>query len=147
MPRVQIADRRIRVGDEQRALLAGEVHYWRLDPVVWPAVLRRSRELGLEVVSTYVCWDFHEIAPGQFDFDGQTNARRNLLAFLELVRSEGFWLLLRPGPYIYAEWPNSGAPERVVGWHRLHASFVQEAKVWMRSVVDAVMPYLATRAG
>src|SRR5438874_4468173 len=89
MPDVRIADRRIWVGDEDRVLLAGEVHYWRLDPVVWPAVLRRSRELGLEVLSTYVCWDFHEIAPGEFDFDGQTTARRDLVAFLELVRSEG----------------------------------------------------------
>src|SRR5690348_5470912 len=98
MSQVRIAEQRIWVGDEHRALLAGEVHYWRLEPSVWPAVLRRSRELGLDVLSTYVCWDFHEIGPGQFDFDGQTNARRNLLAFLELVRREGFWLLLRPGP-------------------------------------------------
>ena len=114
MPRARIADRRIWVGEQSRALLSGEVHFWRLDPRTWPSVLARARELGLEMLSTYVCWDFHELAPGRFDLEGETDPRRNLAAFLELVRDEGLWLLLRPGPYIYAEWPNSGVPERVV---------------------------------
>ena len=64
MPAVRIADRRVWVGDASRTLLSGEVHYWRLDPRLWPTVLRSCRELGLKVLSTYVCWDFHELAPG-----------------------------------------------------------------------------------
>src|SRR5919199_3002194 len=147
MPRVRIADRRIWVGEQSRALLSGEVHFWRLDPHTWPSVLARARELGLEVVSTYVCWDFHELAPGQFDLRGETNPRRNLGAFVELARDEGFWLILRPGPYVYAEWPNSGVPERVVAWHRLHPSFQREAAAWMAAVVQTVRPFLASQAG
>jgi len=147
MPRVRIADRRVWVGEQSRALLSGEVHFWRLDPQVWPAVLARARELGLGLLSTYVCWDFHELAPGRFDLDGETNPRRNLAAFLELAGQEGFWLLLRPGPYIYAEWPNSGVPERVVRWHRLHPSFQREASAWMTAVVDTVRPFLASHGG
>jgi hypothetical protein len=99
------------------------------------------------VVSTYVCWEFHELAPGQFDLRGQSHPRRNLLAFLELAREAGMWLVLRPGPYIYAEWPNSGVPERVVRWHRLHPSFQREAAAWMAAVVEEVTPFLATQAG
>jgi hypothetical protein len=147
MARVHIAERRIWVGEESRALLSGEVHFWRLDPGVWPTVLARTRELGLDVVSTYVCWDFHELAPGRFDLRGESHPRRDLVAFLELVRDEGLWLVLRPGPYIYAEWPNSGVPERVVRWHRLHPSFQREASVWMAAVVEAARQFLATRAG
>src|SRR5206468_697403 len=112
MPGVRIAERRIWVGDESRALLAGEVHYWRLDPAVWPDVLARVRELGVNVVSSYVCWDFHELAPGAFDFTGATDPHRNLVGFLDLLWREGFWALVRPGPYVYAEWRNSGIPER-----------------------------------
>src|SRR5688572_7489845 len=119
MPAVRIAENRVWVGDESRALLSGEVHFWRLDPSVWPAVIDRAGALGLRILSTYVCWDFHEVAPGKFDLLGETDPRRNLGAFLELVQQAGMWLLVRPGPYIYAEWPNSGIPERVVQWHRL----------------------------
>ena len=72
--------------------------------------------------------------------------RRNLHAFLELADAAGFWVLLRPGPYIYAEWPNSGIPERLVRFHRPHPEFVREASVWMAAVVDTA-PFLATRGG
>jgi Glycosyl hydrolases family 35 len=147
MPAVRIADRRIWVGDQSRPLLSGEVHFWRHDPEFWPALIRGARELGLDVLSTYVCWDFHELAPGRFDFSGASNPRRNLIAYLELVQREGFWLLLRPGPYIYAEWPNSGVPDRVVQWHRLHPEFQREASRYMASVAETVRPWLATHGG
>jgi hypothetical protein len=147
MPAVRIAERRLWVGDASRALLSGEVHFWRLDPEVWPAVLDRVVELGLNIVSTYVCWQFHELGRGEFDFDGRTNPRRNLLAFLDLAASRDFWVVLRPGPYIYAEWPNSGIPDRTVQWHRLAPQFVEEARLWMSAVVEATRGRLATRSG
>src|ERR1051325_3240406 len=147
MPDVRIADRRIWVDEQSRPLLSGEVHYWRLAPSVWPDVLARARELGLRIISTYVCWDFHEVSPGDFDLIGRTDGQRNLGAFLDLAQRNGFWVLLRPGPYIYAEWPNSGPPERVVRWHRLHPTFLAEAEKWLAAVVDVVRPYLATRGG
>ncbi|MBV9599128.1 MAG: beta-galactosidase [Chloroflexi bacterium] len=147
MPAVRVAERRVWVGQESRALLSGEVHYWRLDASAWPAVLERVRDLGLDIVSTYVCWNFHEVASGEFDFAGGRDARRHLGAFLRLAADRGMWVLLRPGPYIYAEWPNSGIPERLVKYHRLHPEFVREAKTWMAAVVDLARPFLATSGG
>jgi hypothetical protein len=151
MPAVRIAERRIWVGEQPRALLSGEVHYWRLDPTVWPTVLQRVRELGLDIVSTYVPWNFHELSGPStsraFDFTGASDSRRDLRAFLRLASESDFWVLLRPGPYIYAEWPNSGIPDRVVPFHRLHPEFVREAKLWMAAVVDAARPFLAMRGG
>jgi len=147
MPEVRIAERRLWLGNASRALVSGEVHYWRLDPGTWRDILRQVRRMGLDVISTYVCWAFHECAPGAFDFVGQTNPRRDLLGFLELAEREGFWILLRPGPYIYAEWPNSGIPERVVQYHRLHPEFIDEARTYMAAVVEATRAKLATHAG
>ncbi|HEV7665257.1 MAG TPA: beta-galactosidase [Chloroflexota bacterium] len=147
MSNVGIADRRIHVGRQSRALLSGEVHYWRLEPSLWPTILRSVRALGLDVLSTYVAWNFHERAPGEYDFVGRGEPRRNLLGFLELAQREGFWVLLRPGPYIYAEWPHSGIPERFVQWHRLHPNFKRAARGWMSAVVQAARPYLATVGG
>ncbi|MBV9577563.1 MAG: beta-galactosidase [Chloroflexi bacterium] len=96
MPEVRLGERRLWVGDQNRALLSGEVHYWRLDASVWPAVLERVRELGLDIVSTYVCWQFHELPDGGLDLVGQSEPRRDLPAFLKLAARLGLWVVLRP---------------------------------------------------
>src|SRR5437762_13741484 len=101
MTEVTIAERKIRVGDTSIPLISGEVHYWRLDPQSWRGILRRVKEMGINTVATYVCWEFHEIEPGHFDFHGETDPRRDLVGFLDLLTEEGFWIIFRPGPYIY----------------------------------------------
>src|SRR5215207_3569274 len=147
MTTVSIAKKKIWVDDLDIPLLSGEVHYWRLDPANWRAVLRRAREMGLQTLATYVCWDFHEIEPGRYDFRGETDPRRNLLGFLDLLTDEGFWIILRPGPYIYSEWRNNGVPEDAARLHRLDPVFQQRSQPYMQAVVQATQPYLATRGG
>jgi hypothetical protein len=147
MPNVRIDQQRIWVDSESRPLLHGEVHYWRLSPARWSAILDAVGELGLDMVSSYVCWDFHELSPGEFDFSGRTDAQRNLVGFIALVASKGMWLVLRPGPYIYAEWRNSGVPDYAVQYHRAHPEFRRAAERYMTAVVEVFKPYLATRGG
>ena len=147
MTSVKIVDKKIWVDETAIPLLSGEVHYWRLDPANWRPVLQRAREMGLQVIATYVCWDFHEIEPGRYDFRGETNPRRNLLGFLDLVTVEGFWIILRPGPYIYSEWRNNGVPDDAARLHRLDPAFRIRAEPYMRAVVEAVFPYLVTNGG
>jgi hypothetical protein len=147
MRTVRIAEKKVWVDDVGIPLLSGEVHYWRLDPANWLPVLRRAREMGLQVIATYVCWDFHEIEPGQYDFRGETDSRRNLLRFLDLLTDEGFWIILRPGPYIYSEWRNNGVPDDAARLHRLDPAFQERAKPYMQAVVEATKSYLATNGG
>jgi len=147
MTTVSIAKKKIWVDDLDIPLLSGEVHYWRLDPANWRAVLGRAREMGLQTLATYVCWDFHEVEPGRYDFRGETDPRRNLLGFLDLLTDEGFWIILRPGPYIYSEWRNNGVPEDAARLHRLDPVFQQRSQPYMQAVVQATQPYLATRGG
>ena len=147
MPTVRIAEKKIWVDDVSIPLLSGEVHYWRLDPANWQPVLRRAREMGLRVIATYVCWDFHELEPGRYDFRGETDPRRDLLRFLDLLTAEGFWIILRPGPYIYSEWRNNGVPDDAARMHRLDPVFQERARPYMQAVVDVTKPYLATRGG
>lgn len=147
MPTVSISNKVITVGDVEIPLISGEVHYWRLDPSSWSAVLQRVREMGIQVVATYVCWDYHEISPGVYDFLGQTDPRRNLVGFLEKLTEEGFWIIFRPGPYIYSEWKNGGVPDDAARFHRLDARFQQRAMQYMSAVTAAASPYLATRGG
>jgi hypothetical protein len=147
MPQVRITGKRLAVGDDSRALISGEVHYWRLAPPRWRDVLRCVRDMGLDVISTYVCWDYHEIAPDRFDFRGETEPARNLIRFLEMVAEEGFWLLYRPGPYIYSEWVNMGVPDRAARYHRLHPEFLRMAEPYMAAAVEVARPFFATNGG
>lgn len=144
---VRIAEQKIWVGDTPIPLMGGEVHYWRLAPENWRAVLERVRGLGIEVVATYVCWDFHETAPGEFDFSGQTDPRRNLAGFLDLLAEMGFWIIIRPGPYIYAEWSNGGVPEYAARYHRLDPAYLPLARRYLAAVMPIITPRQATRGG
>jgi hypothetical protein len=147
MPQVKIAERKIWVDDQPIPLLSGEMHYWRLDPNSWRVCLERVREMGLDIVATYVCWDFHETTAGKYDFRGESDPRRNLIAFLDLLTEMGFWIILRPGPYIYAEWSNNGVPDHAAKFHRLDPKFLELAQDYMAAVTEVVKPYLATRGG
>src|SRR5215216_1934649 len=147
MTTVRIAEKKIWVDEIDIPLLSGEIHYWRLDPANWRPVLRRAREMGMQVIATYVCWDFHEIERGRYDFRGETDPRRDLLRFLDLLTAEGFWIILRPGPYIYSEWSNNGVPEDAARLHRLDPLFQKRARPYMQAVVDATCSYLATNGG
>jgi hypothetical protein len=147
MDNVTLNDGCILVGGERIPFHAGEVHYWRLNPARWPDVLTRVREIGLSVVSTYVPWQYHELAPGRFDFTGESEPQRNLVGFLQLLQKHGFWVFIRPGPYIYAEWTNAGVPDRVATLPRLGEAYRAEARVWMQAVTKTLEPFFTTRGG
>lgn len=145
MRKVEIKNNEIRLGSRKITLISGEVHYWRLNPNYWKQVLERVRALGLEMVSTYIPWNFHEYKKGSFDFTGLSDPARNLKRFLDLTQSEKFWLLIRPGPYIYSEWPNEGVPDYAYKYHRLHPEFLGAAQNYMAEVCKVLKPYFANR--
>jgi len=147
MPKVEIKKGKVFVGSKEISLLSGEVHYWRLNPSYWKAILERVREMGLQIISTYIPWDYHEYKRGHFDFTGQTDETRNLKRFLDLTREEGFWVIIRPGPYIYSEWPNEGVPQYAYKYHRLHPQFLKYAETYLKKVTDILKPYFASKPG
>ncbi len=146
MPKVEIKNQKILLGKKEIPLISGEVHYWRLNANAWRDVLKSVKDMGVRIISTYVPWDFHEYKRGSFDFTGKTDPARNLKAFLDLTRKEGFYLILRPGPYIYGEWQRDGVPQYAYKYHRLHPQFLTYAQKWIKEVSKIFLPYLATRA-
>jgi beta-galactosidase len=103
----------LRIGDAEVPLLAGSVHYWRLDPRDWRACLSAVKDLGLRLVDTYVPWNVHEVAPGQLEL-GRGDPQRDVGAFLRLAHELGLYAIVRPGPHINAELTYFGLPERIV---------------------------------
>jgi beta-galactosidase len=146
MPEVKIKRSQIFVGAKKIPLLSGEMHYWRLNPSCWKACLRKIKHMGMNVVSTYVPWAYHEYQRGSFDFAGATEKTRNLKAFLRLTKKEGFWVIIRPGPYIYSEWKNDGVPDYAYKYHRLHPTFLRFAATYMKKVCAVIRPFQATYA-
>ncbi|MER5939710.1 beta-galactosidase family protein [Streptomyces sp. NPDC001928] len=85
-------------------LLSGALHYFRVHEAQWGHRLAMLRAMGLNCVETYVPWNLHEPSPGQL---------RDVAAlgrFLDTAREAGLWAIVRPGPYICAEWENGGLP-------------------------------------
>lgn len=91
--------------------ISGEIHYFRIQPDLWKKHLRLLKETGADAVSTYIPWDWHELDEGIFDFEGKTHPARNLVRFIELAKKENFEMIVKPGPYILAEYKNQGLPE------------------------------------
>ncbi len=145
MRKVQIKQSQVFVGKESIPLISGEVHYWRLNPKYWKTILLKVKEMGIDVVSSYVPWDYHEYERNHFDFTGKTDETRNLRGFLELTRKLGFWMIIRPGPYIYSEWPNDGIPSYAYKYHRLHPKFLSYAENYLGRVTKIIKPFLASR--
>ncbi|MEX0887062.1 MAG: beta-galactosidase [Phycisphaeraceae bacterium] len=87
-------------------LVSGAIHYPRTPHQLWRRRIRAAREAGLNCIETYVFWNAHEPEPGQFNFTGDLDLRR----FVEIVAEEGMYCLLRPGPYVCAEWDAGGFP-------------------------------------
>ncbi|XP_072197543.1 beta-galactosidase-1-like protein isoform X3 [Excalfactoria chinensis] len=86
--------------------VSGSVHYARVPRPAWRDRLLRLYMAGLNAVQVYVPWNYHEPRPGAYEFSGD----RDVEAFLDLAAELGLLVILRPGPYICAEWEMGGLP-------------------------------------
>jgi beta-galactosidase len=87
-------------------IISGTIHYPRVPREYWRDRLQKARAIGLNTVETYVFWNLHEPRPGVFDFSGQLD----VAAFVRMAQEEGLNVIVRPGPYVCAEWEAGGFP-------------------------------------
>lgn len=129
-------------------VVSGAIHYFRVHPDLWEDRLARLAAMGLNTIETYVAWNFHSPAPGSYDFTGW----RDLPHFLELAQAQGLDVLLRPGPFICAEWDFGGFP----GWlHRTAGmqlrtsdpAYLAAVDEYLDELIPRVLPRLATQGG
>ncbi|KAF8779430.1 hypothetical protein HU200_002700 [Digitaria exilis] len=90
----------------RRILFSGEMHYPRSTPEMWPKLITKAKEGGLDVIQTYVFWNVHEPVQGQYNFEG----RYDLVKFIKEIQAQGLYVSLRIGPFIEAEWKYGGFP-------------------------------------
>ncbi|MFE0464068.1 beta-galactosidase [Kitasatospora sp. NPDC058965] len=145
MPRLEIAADGFRLDDRPFRIVSGGLHYFRVHPEQWADRLRKARLLGLNTVETYVPWNLHAPRPGAFELD----AGLDLPRFLDLAAAEGLHVLLRPGPYICAEWEGGGMPSWLLADHdielrSLDPRFTAAVDHYLEALLEAVRPHLDT---
>ncbi|MFG2978173.1 beta-galactosidase family protein [Streptomyces sp. NPDC048331] len=148
MPLLQIEDDGFRLDGEPFRILSGGLHYFRVHPGHWRDRLRKARLMGLNTVETYVPWNLHQPQPDTFRLDHGLD----LPHFLDLAAEEGLHVLLRPGPYICAEWEGGGLPSWLLADPdiRLRSGdpgFLGAVDDWFRRLLPPLHDRLATRGG
>ncbi len=91
---------------EPYVVKAAELHYPRIPEPYWDQRIKQCKALGMNTICLYVFWNSHEPREDKFDFTGQNDLRK----FVELCRDNGMNVILRPGPYVCAEWEMGGLP-------------------------------------
>ena len=87
-------------------IISGAVHYFRNMPDTWPDIFRKMKAMGLNCVETYCAWNMHEKVQGEYDFTGNLD----IASFIREAQKENLMVIVRPGPYICAEWEFGGLP-------------------------------------
>ncbi|XP_020209137.1 probable UDP-N-acetylglucosamine--peptide N-acetylglucosaminyltransferase SPINDLY isoform X3 [Cajanus cajan] len=112
--------------DEDRLVEAAEM---------WPDLIKKAKEGGLDAIETYVFWNAHEPVRRQYDFTGNND----LIRFLKTIQDEGLFAVLRIGPYVCAEWDYGGIPVWV---HNLPGVEIRTAnKVYMPAYYNLGVVY------
>ena len=87
-------------------IISGAIHYFRIVPEYWKDRLEKLKAIGCNTVETYIPWNMHEPQKGHFHFDGMLDIEK----FIQTAQDLGLYVILRPSPYICAEWEFGGLP-------------------------------------
>jgi beta-galactosidase len=129
-------------------MIAGELHYPRIPHQYWRSRLQMARAMGLDAISTYVFWNVHERKPGEYDFEGQFD----VAAFVRAAQEEGLSVLLRPGPYVCAEWDFGGLPawllkDGPIAVRTTVPAFFDPVRRWLKRLGEELAPLQRSRGG
>jgi beta-galactosidase len=129
-------------------ILSGALHYFRVHPQSWADRIEKARLMGLNTIDTYVPWNAHSPRRGVFDTEGMLDLER----FLRQVAEAGLYAIVRPGPYICAEWDNGGLPiwlfqEPGVGVRKNEKGFLAAVEEYLEHVLRIVRPLQVDRGG
>lgn len=122
-------------------IISGEMHYARIPRAFWRERLRMAKAMGLNTISTYVFWNLHEPSPGIYDFSGNNDVAE----FIREAQQEGLYVILRPGPYVCAEWEFGGYPPWLLKNHSIvlrssDPNYVAIADGWIKRIGQELAP-------
>ena len=129
-------------------LISGAVHYFRNMPDTWTDIFKKLRAMGCNCVETYCAWNLHEKQPGEYDFEGNLD----ISLFIQKAAEEGLMAIVRPGPYICAEWEFGGLPWWIQADDEIEIRCSNKAYIkyfdrYLVKLFEQIIPHLCTNGG
>lgn len=145
--RFEIADD-FYLNGEKIKIISGGVHYFRIVPEYWRDRLEKLKALGCNTVETYIPWNLHEKEKGVFDFSGMLD----IVRFVKNAQELGLWVILRPSPYICAEWEFGGLPwwllkEEGMKLRCMYEPYLKHVREYYEKLFEVIAPLQITGSG
>jgi beta-galactosidase len=143
-----VANGQFQLDGHRYQILSGEMHYARVPRAYWRDRFRKARAMGLNTITTYVFWNLHEPRPGVYDFSGQNDVAE----YIREAQKEGLNVILRPGPYVCAEWDLGGYPSWLLKDKSLilrstDPKYIAAVNRWFARLAKEVSPLLIQHGG
>lgn len=136
------------LNDKPFQIISGAIHYFRVVPAYWKDRLEKLKAMGCNTVETYIPWNMHEPKKGEFHFDGMLDIE----TFVKTAQDLGLYVILRPSPYICAEWEFGGLPAWLLAEEGMklrvsHAPFLQHVKEYYEVLMKKIVPLQIDHGG
>ncbi|MCC8113578.1 MAG: beta-galactosidase [Bacteroidales bacterium] len=143
-----VGDGTFLLNDEPFVVKAAELHYPRIPKEYWEHRIQMVKALGMNTVCLYVFWNIHEPQEGQFDFEGQND----IAEFCRLAQKHGLKVIVRPGPYVCAEWEMGGLPwwllkKKDIALREQDPYFMERVKLFEQEVGKQLAPLTIENGG
>lgn len=145
---LQAKDQQFLLDGKPFQIVSGAIHYFRVVPEYWEDRLLKLQACGFNTVETYVPWNMHEPQENVFNFEGIAN----LESFVELAGKLGLHVIVRPSPYICAEWEFGGLPAWLLQYSYMKlrcmdAVYLQKVDRYYDELIPRLVPLLSTNGG
>lgn len=143
-----VGDKSFLLNGEPFVVKAAEIHYPRIPQPYWEHRIKMCKALGMNTVCIYVFWNIHEQREGQFDFTGNND----VAAFCQLAQKNGMYVIVRPGPYVCAEWEMGGLPwwllkKKDIRLREQDPYFMERVKIFEQKVGEQLAPLTIQNGG
>ena len=145
---LEIKNKKFYMDSKPFDIYSGAMHYFRTVPEYWEDRLTKLKAAGFNTVETYVCWNLHEKKPGEFDFSGILDIEK----YLEIAQKVGLYAIVRPGPYICAEWDFGGLPAWLLKAKNMqircmYPDYLKCVERFYKELLPRLVPHLQSNGG
>jgi beta-galactosidase len=135
--------------DQPYQIISGEIHPARIPVDYWKHSIQMAKAMGCNTITAYIFWNYHESEEGVFDF---ATDNHNIGQFIKTVQDEGMWLILRPGPYVCAEWELGGIPPYLlripdIRLRCMDPRYMAAVERYISKLAEVINPFQITKGG